>query len=67
MAGNLNGEIIMEDIQIIEEVEEETLESFSSSVEETCTEYVHGEDVKMENTEIQGNVLKIYLNNDKNP
>ena len=57
MAGNLNGEIIMEDIQIIEEVEEETLESFSSSVEETCTEYVH----------VQGNVLKIYLNNDKNP
>ena len=50
MAGNLNGEIIMEDIQIIEEVEEETLESFSSSVEETCTEFVHGEDVKMENT-----------------
>ena len=52
MSGNLKEEIKMENIEIKEEIQEEILPS--STAEYTCHVFIK-EDVKMEDTVVQGN------------
>ena len=59
MAENIKEELDLEEFDIKVEIvsnKEEILPS--SSVEDTCTFYLQQDDIKMENTEIQGNFTK---------
>ena len=53
MAGYLRKEVKMENIKIKEEIQEEILPS--STAEDTCHVFIKEEDVKMEDTVVQGN------------
>ena len=59
MAGNLKEEIKMENIEIKEEIQEIILPS--PTVEDTCAVYIKEEEIKMENTGIQGKLFKINV------